>query len=112
GLNNLAWVLVQRGKPGAVEYAKRAVELQPTNAAIVDTLGLALAADKQFEAALATQKKAIELAPNSRGLKLNLARIAMQSGDKALAKSELQALEKLGTTFPQHAEVKRLLSTL
>jgi predicted Zn-dependent protease len=88
------------------------VELQPTNAAIVDTLALALAADKQFDAALATQKKAIELSPNSRGLKLNLARIALQSGDKALAKSELQALEKLGTTFPQHAEVKRLLSTL
>ncbi|KPF44278.1 hypothetical protein IP87_08260 [beta proteobacterium AAP121] len=112
GLNNLAWVLVERGKPGAVEYAKRAVELLPTNPAMVDTLALALAADKQYDAALATQKKAIELAPNSRGLKLNLARIALQAGDKALAKSELQALDKLGTTFPQHAEVKRLLSSL
>lgn len=111
-LNNLAWVLASRGKPGAVAYAQKAAELLPNRPAVMDTLALALAADKQLPKALEIQKKAIEIAPGDMGLRLNLAKIAIQAGDKALARAELDRLAAQGTKLSYHAEVTRLLKTL
>lgn len=90
--NNLAWVLLQQRKPGAVEAARRAVELAPDHAAMVDTLAAALAASGQVAEALAEQKKAVQLAPTDAGVRLRLAEIAIGAGDRTLAKSELQRL--------------------
>lgn len=111
-LNNLAWVLATRGKPGAVAYAQKAVELLPNRPALMDTLALALAADKQLPKALETQRKAIEIAPGDMGLRLSLAKIAIQAGDKTLARNELERLAALGTKLHYHADVTRLLKTL
>jgi putative PEP-CTERM system TPR-repeat lipoprotein len=111
-LNNLAWVLVKLGKPGAVGYAERAFNLLPDSPDVIDTLALALAAEKRYPAALEMQKRAIEAAPKDNGLHLNLAKLALQSGDKALAKQELQRLQALGAGFPEQAEVTQLLQKL
>jgi len=45
-------------------------------------------------------------------LRLNLARLLLQSGDKSAARTELKTLEKLGDKFPAQAEVGRLMQTL
>ena len=111
-LNNLAWVMATRGKPGALIHAQRAVDLLPNRPALLDTLALALAADKQLPKALEAQRKAIEIAPGDMGLRLNLAKLAIQAGDKALARSELERLSAQGTKLAYHAEVSRLLKTL
>ena len=111
-LNNLAWTLVGRGKPGAVEHAQKAVTLMPDQPALIDTLALALAADKQFDKALIQQKRAVELAPENNGLRLHLAKIALKAGDKTVARAELDRLQKLGTVFPQQAEVANLMITV
>lgn len=110
--NNLAWVLVSRGQPGGLVHAQKAAELAPTSAAVQDTLAMALAFERRYDEALATQRKAIELAPQDHGLKLGLARIALQAGDKALARTELERLQALGATFPNQAEVTKLFKTL
>ena len=111
-LNNLAWVLVVRGKPGAVEYARKATEAMPDRPAIMDTLAMALAANKQPAEALELQKRAVNLSPTDSGLRLNLAKIAAQAGDKELARKELKALEAVGEVLPLRDEVLKLLARL
>lgn len=113
-LNNAAWAMVKLGKPGAVQLAEQAVNLQPNTAGLMDTLAMALAAENQLGRAVEVQKKAIEFAtpPNDQNLRLNLAKLHLQAGNKAAAGAELQTLEKLGTRFSKHAEVANLLKTL
>lgn len=111
-LNNMAWVLVKLGGPGAVAYARRAQALAPNRADFTDTLALALAGEGQIGPALEMQKKAIELAPADNLLRLNLARLAVQAGDKALARQELTRLQQLGTAFSAQADVASLLKSL
>jgi len=111
-LNNLAWVLAVQNKPGAVEIAQKAVTLMPDKAALVDTLAMALAADKQFDKALTTQKRAVELSPDDNGLRLNLAKIALQAGDKALARTEVDRLQALGPGFALRDEVMKITKSL
>lgn len=111
-LNNIAWVMVQTGGKGAVAYAQRAVDLAPDRPPYMDTLALALAAENRTGEALAVQKRAVGLEPKDNGLRLNLARILIQAGDKTLAREELLGLQKLGTAFTGHEEVERLLRSL
>ncbi len=110
-LNNLAWVLVQQGQAGAVELAERANRLLPNRVEVLDTLALALAAEGQHARALELQKTTLERAPEDFGLRLNLARIALQAGDKALARSELEKVARFASA-EQKAEANRLLQTL
>ncbi len=111
-LNNLAYLIAQRGGKGAVQYAQRALEQAPDRPQFMDTLAIALAAERQFAQALIVQRRALELTPEDPYLRLNLARIALQAGDKTLAREELQKLEKLGDRLPEQADVAKLLRSL
>ncbi len=111
-LNNLAWVTSTLGRPGAVGFAQRALDQRPNQPLFMDTLATALAGEKQYAEALALQKRAVALAPAEKNLRMNLARIALQAGDKALARSELDLLAAEGTKLPFHAEVTRLRQSI
>jgi len=111
-LNNVAWLMVRQGKPGAVALAERANDLQPGRPVLMDTLASALAADNQVARALQVQKDAVNKAPDDAGLQLNLARIQIKSGDRQSARTELERLAKLGDKFPAQAEVAKLLQSL
>ncbi len=111
-LNNLAWVLVAQGKPGALPLAQRAVELQPGSAAMMETLALALAADNQLPKAIEWQRKAVAKAPEAPNFRLGLARLLVKAGDKPGARAELDTLAKLGGKFAGQAEVATLLKAL
>jgi cellulose synthase operon protein C len=111
-LNNAAWLIARAQQPGAVPLAEKATTLQPNQPVLMDTLAFALAADKQFDKAIETQKKVVELAPAVPTFRLGLARIYLQAGQKSPARELLVPLDKLGDTFGEHAEVKRLLATL
>ena len=111
-LNNLSYALLKQGKPGALALAEQANKAAPGQPSLMDTLATALAADKQYAKAIKLQKQAIAKAPNGAGLKLNLAKIYLQSGDKAQALSELEALLKPGNDFPQRGEASELLKTV
>ncbi len=111
-LNNLAWVLVQQGKPGAVESAQKAVELLPNQPALLDTLATALAADKRLPEALAMQQKAVDVAPGDAALRFHLAKLALQAGDKALARRELDRLVAMGSRNPYRDEAGQMLKGL
>ena len=111
-LNNVAWLMVRQGKPGAVALAERANQIQPNRPVLMDTLAGALAAEDQTARAIQVQKQAIAKAPDDLGLRLNLARIYVKSGDRQLARAELEPLVKLGDKFPAAREVASLMQQL
>ncbi|MEN9890659.1 MAG: hypothetical protein RLY78_954 [Pseudomonadota bacterium] len=108
-LNNLAQALAQQKKPGATALARRAVSLAPEQPALLDTLAECLAAESRWSEAADTQSKAVRLAPEDPGLRLQLARWQLQAGDKTAAAQELQQLARLGSRFARQDEVSRLL---
>ena len=75
-------------------------------------LSLALEADKQLPKAIEAQLRAIQLEPADTNLALRLAKLYIKSGDKARAKTELEALAKLGDKYAGQAEVASLLKSL
>jgi Flp pilus assembly protein TadD len=111
-LNNVAWLMVQQAKPGAVSYAEKANQLLPGRPPLMDTLASALAADKQLPRALELQKQAVERAPEDGSLRMNLAKLYLQSEQKGMARTELERLERMGRKYPNQDEVGKLLKTL
>jgi putative PEP-CTERM system TPR-repeat lipoprotein len=111
-LNNLAWVLHQLKQPRALEYAERAHELAPENAAIMDTLGTILAASGETERGLELLGRAAELAPTAYQIRLNFAKALIKAKRKAAARVELEALAKLDSRLPAQQEAAKLLSAL
>lgn len=111
-LNNLAIMLLEQRKPGAVAFAQRAVELSPQQADFADTLAQAYAGDKDFAKAIDLQRKLVERAPQVPDYRLNLAKFQLASRDEAGARKELQELKKLGAAYQRQAEVAKLLQGL
>ena len=109
-LNNLAWLLMQAGQPGALALAERAANAVPGNASVLDTLAQAYAAEKNFDKAANTLLLAMARTPDPAPLRLSLAKVYIQAGDRRKAVTELEALRDLGKAFPQQAEVQTLLA--
>lgn len=111
-LNNLAWVSSKLKREGALAYAEKANALRPDQPAFLDTLAMLHSEAKQHDKAIEIQKKALSLRPGDSVLRLGLARIYVAAGEKALAKTELEALRKLGSSFAPQEEVAELLGKL
>lgn len=111
-LNNLAFAMLRQGKPEALETARRADAKRPNDPRIMDTLAAALAQSKQLPEALALQRRAVAAASDSAIYRLHLAELLIQSGDKTAAKTELEALRRLGGRFSESQRVNEMLRTL
>jgi cellulose synthase operon protein C len=111
-LNNVAWLLVKQGKPGAVPMAERANALLADRPALLDTLSMALEADNQVPKAIEAQRRAITLSKEDPTLTLRLAKLYIKAGDKTRARAELDMLSKLGDGFGAQSEVAQLLKAL
>ena len=111
-LNNVAWLMLQQKKPGALAFAERAVKAAPDQPALLDTLALAQSAENRPADAVATQKRALAIRPDDPFLRLNLARFYLQAGEKRLAKAELDRLSALGERFPRQDQVAELSKDL
>ncbi len=71
-LNNLAWTYDQLGDKRAMDTAKRAYELAPTLAGVVDTYGWILVQNNQFEDGIELLEKAVALAPENEEIQQHL----------------------------------------
>lgn len=111
-LNNLAYLLAQQKKPGAVALAEQAQKLAPDQPGVLDTLAFVYAQDGQLARALTHQARAVELAPAQDDLRLSLARLQIQAGNKTAARAELDKLAARGTAYPRQDEVARLRTSL
>jgi cellulose synthase operon protein C len=111
-MNNVAYVMVKRSKPGALAMAEEAARLAPRSAAVLDTLAEAYAQDKQFAKAIEWQTKALALAPTADSLRLNLARLHLKAGQREPALEHLDQLAARGKAFSGYAEVAQLRKQL
>jgi Flp pilus assembly protein TadD len=111
-LNNLAFAAGRLNDPKAIEYAQKADQLVPNNAAILDTLGVLQVETGDVRKGLDSLQRATALAPNSPSIRLNLARALVKDGQKDAAKKELETLAKLGDKFAGQAEVTKLMKEL
>jgi predicted Zn-dependent protease len=100
------------GDPKAIGYAERAVKLAPNNAAVLDTLGMLLAARGDTDKALVHLQKARALAPNRADIRLNYAKTLAKAGRRDAAKAELEALVAVKEEFPGKDEAAALLRSL
>ena len=106
--NNLADLLLKSGTPDALPLAERVASLAPRRAETRDALALAFSDNKPVDKPLEAQRQAVELAPDSGGMRLRLAKLYVQGGDSDRAREQLTALAALGTGFSDQAEVLRL----
>ena len=111
-LNNLAFVAGQLGDPNAVKYAEQALDAAPKSAAVQDTLGWLLVEKGDVNRGVELLRQAAASAPNAGGIRLHLAKGLLKAGDRAGARSELEAIMKLDRQTDARAEAEKLLATL
>lgn len=111
-LNNLAWILAQQGKPGALEFSEKAVALAPKSGSYHDTLAEIHARAGRLDRAIAMQRRAVELQPGLPLHRLHLAEYLIKDKQLPAARKELESLAGLGSKFSRQDEVKRLMGQL
>ena len=109
-LNNLAWLLLQSGKPEAVKFAASAVELAPENAAILDTYAATLAAANRLPEAVDAGRRAVKAVGSTPLYKVNLASLYLKAGNKADARAVLATIKSGSDAGVPQAEIDRLLT--
>ncbi|MBT9521790.1 MAG: tetratricopeptide repeat protein, partial [Dechloromonas sp.] len=87
-------------------------QLAPNQPAFMDTLAMLLVEKGETAKAVDLLRKAVTAAPQASAIKLNLAKALIAAGKKDEARKELEALAKIGNTFPGQAEVGQLLKSL
>jgi tetratricopeptide (TPR) repeat protein len=110
--NNLAWLLaVRRGDPEAgLPYARRAAELAPADAAVLDTLGWVLYLSGRYEEALGPLTTARQGLPAMPSVRYHLGMALLKLNRKEQAKAELQEALTLSPDFPEANEARAALS--
>jgi putative PEP-CTERM system TPR-repeat lipoprotein len=111
-LNNLALALRSLKKPGGLPYAERANQLRPGNPVYMDTLAVLLAESGAVSKALEIQRQAVAKARDDGELRLTLARLLLQAGQRDQAREELERLRTLGDRFAKQRDVRDLLAKL
>jgi len=110
-LNNSAWALHELKDERAVEYGRRAYEIAPKSAAIVDTYGTILVA-KGDRKGVDLMREAVALAPTSPQLRLHLAQALAKFNDKAGARAEIETLLKTTSEGPVADSARAMLTKL
>lgn len=110
-MNNVAYIRIVLKKPGARAMSERANELLPDNPLLIDTLASAYAAEGDYASAVTTARRAVTLAPFDANYRLTLAKLLLRAGDKAGARTELEALSKMGAKFGKQQQVTALLKS-
>ena len=112
-LNNLAWVRGRMGASDALAYARRAQQLAPDNAAVIDTLGMLQLAAGDGELAIENLRRAVALAPDALQIRLHLAEAYLQLGRDEEARQALGPLKQATAGNTELSdETTRLLAAL
>lgn len=107
-LNNLAYLYAEtnRGKE-ALEYAKKAKELMPNNADVLDTYGWALAKCEQYDEARQVLQAALLSSNPSVVCRVHLGYVFEKTGDLTNARTQYQSvLEILGAKTEEPAYIQ------
>jgi tetratricopeptide (TPR) repeat protein len=90
-LNNLAYLTLQEGDAETAQnYAERAVELQPTNAAASDTLAQVYRAQSRLNEALELYERTVDDGMDNEEIYLNYVEVLLEAGNTILAQRRLE----------------------
>ena len=106
-LNNLAWLIADKGKGNldkAAEHARKAIEISPAIASYYDTLGYVLTKKKIHNLAIPQFQKAIQMRPNDPSFYRHLAQAYQGKGDRSSAAQNFQKALSVGGSKYQDAE--------
>ena len=110
-LNNLANIYYEAGDHKAVQFAKKAYALSPTDPGVADTLGWILLNTGESIEGEKLLVGALESFPGSPTIRYHVAAAKVRNGDKPAAIVHLRKALETGS-FPEHAAAKKLLERL
>jgi len=111
-LNNLAWILIQQRRPGAVALAERAAQVVPGSAAVLDTLAHALASEGKSDQAVTLAEQILTMEPANVAYGFSMAQVFADAAKKDRALDVLAQLDKAPASAAQKtavAEMRRRL---
>ena len=111
-LNNLAWIYQSNNDARAEATARRAVELAPGNASVMDTLGWILLQSGNVDESVRLLRQASELADGNPNIGYHLAAALVQSDQIEEARQTLQAILDAGGDFVSRRDAENLLKGL
>ena len=111
-LNNLAWVAGQLKDPKALEYAEQANRLLPNTPPMMDTLGWLLVEQGDVTRGVELLQQALDLAPSTHSIRLNLAKGLIRAGSKEAAKKELEYVLSNAKNEDMQADARALFKQL
>ncbi|MEK8024385.1 XrtA/PEP-CTERM system TPR-repeat protein PrsT [Pseudaquabacterium rugosum] len=111
-LNNLAWLLAVQNKPAALDYASRALKLQPESVPVLDTYAQALAAAGRLPDAVKQAEDVVRRQPDAAGLHLTLAKLQARAGQSDAARKSSEEALRLAQTDELRNEVRKFQSGL
>lgn len=110
--NNMAWVLMKQGRPGALAHAAKAVELSKSAAPMLDTYALVLAAEGQLPKAIEVSNQAVGKSPDNPSLRLTLTRLLVQAKKWDLAKEQIDKLRTVKAPFEGAKDLPGLVTAV
>jgi Tfp pilus assembly protein PilF len=111
-LNNLAWLYNEAGDARAIEFAERARAAAPTDPRIADTLGWLYVEHGDVARGLALLEEAARALPTHQEIRYHRAVALDESGDRARAADELEALIAGGLEERLRADAEQRLARL
>ncbi len=110
--NNLANLYADMGDSRAREFARKAYELAPTDANVIDTLGWLLVREGQTEKGLGHLRDASARSPKQAEIRYHLAVALEDLGRRDEARAELEKAFTLKERFPGSEDARKRLTDL
>ena len=111
-LNNLANILERQKEPKALDYAQRALRIDPRDPAVLDTLGWLLVQKGEGEAGLRHLREARLRDPSNPEIRYHLAAALAAEGRTKEARVELEAALTSNVSFDGIDDARRLASEI
>ena len=110
--NNLAWTYFEAGDDRAEALARRAYELQPGNASVVDTLGWILVNTGKVGEGTNLLREAVTMSGGKAEIRYHLAAALVLSGETEQARDMLSQLLADAAEFTSRNDAEELLARL
>ncbi|MEM8662407.1 MAG: tetratricopeptide repeat protein, partial [Pseudomonadota bacterium] len=111
-LNNQAWILRETEPEKALEFARKASNLAPNSAEVLDTLAVVEYVNEDYARAQRNIERALDARPDHPSMRYHSAMIAAALNDNDKARETLTDLLAETTEFPEYADAQALLEQL